>query len=61
MVFSCTIKNATSELFRLEQAFAQVKSQLFDNLHELIRNDIFDTENSDPSRADFNEEKNITN
>jgi arogenate dehydrogenase (NADP+) len=54
-------KNATSELFRLEQAFAQVKSQLFDNLHELIRNDIFDTENSDPSRADFNEEKNITN
>jgi len=58
-------KNATTELFRLEQAFAQVKSQLFDNLHPLIRNDIFDAESIDtdrkfPDDKKFCEDKNIT-
>ena len=35
-------KNATAELSRLELAFSQVKAQLFDRLHTLIRDDIFD-------------------
>jgi len=35
-------KNATAELSRLEFAFAKVKSELFDRLHERIRDDIFD-------------------
>ena len=35
-------KNATTELSRLEFAFAKVKSELFDRLHERIRNDVFD-------------------
>ena len=30
-------KNATQELNRLELAFSQVKAQLFDRLHTLIR------------------------
>ena len=34
-------KNATAELSRLERAFDQVKGQLFDRLHEIIRNEIF--------------------
>jgi len=35
-------KNATAELSRLELAFSQVKAELFDRLHTLIRDDIFD-------------------
>jgi arogenate dehydrogenase (NADP+) len=35
-------KNATAELSRLELAFSQVKAQLFDRLHTLIRDDIFE-------------------
>jgi len=34
-------KNATIELSRLEQAFDEVKGQLFNRLHEIIRNEIF--------------------
>ena len=37
-------KNATRELSRLELAFDQVKGQLFDRLHEIIRNEVFITE-----------------
>ena len=35
-------KNATAELSRLELAFSQVKAELFDRLHTLIRDDIFE-------------------
>lgn len=35
-------KNATAELSKLEFALTKVKSELFDRLHERIRNDIFD-------------------
>lgn len=35
-------KNATAELSRLELAFTKVKGELFDRLHERIRNDIFE-------------------
>jgi len=35
-------KNTTAELSRLELALTKVKSELFDRLHERIRNDIFD-------------------
>ena len=43
-------KNATQELNRLELAFSQVKAQLFDRLHTLIRDDIFDTDGSSPEQ-----------
>ncbi|EEH56094.1 uncharacterized protein MICPUCDRAFT_4596, partial [Micromonas pusilla CCMP1545] len=35
-------KNATQELNRLEAAFNEVKGELFDRLHTLIRDDIFE-------------------
>jgi arogenate dehydrogenase (NADP+) len=43
-------KNATQELNRLELAFSQVKAQLFDRLHTLIRDDIFDIDGSSPEQ-----------
>jgi len=42
-------KNATIELSRLEQAFDEVKGQLFNRLHEIIRNEIFTEDDASAS------------
>ena len=43
-------QNATEELDRLEKAFDDVKKQLFDQLHDVVRSQLFSDEQSRSAR-----------